>query len=129
MVRCLAVNGTFLASGSDDRTIRIWSKDRPECLHTIAGHGDFVRALALCSTFQERLVSAGDDRRLVLWDASTGERLREYACDALVLALRLRESSLITAAEDKQLRVWDTVTGACLQKLRHPGAVTCLSWL
>lgn len=129
MVRCIAVNGTFLATGSDDRSIKVWQKDRPACVRDLRGHSDFVRALALCGTFQERLASAGDDFKVFLWDACTGERLREYAHASVVFAIALHESLLLSAADDRKLRVWRTETATCEQQLRHPGAVTALSLL
>mmetsp|Transcript_8356 Transcript_8356/g.22119 ORF Transcript_8356/g.22119 Transcript_8356/m.22119 type:complete len:566 (+) Transcript_8356:73-1770(+) len=129
MVRCLAVNGTFLVSGSDDRSLRVWKKDEPTCLRKIAGHTDFVRAVALCATFQQRLVSSGDDLKVFLWDASAGERLRQYDHGGIVCTLFLHQSLLVSVAADKQLRVWQTESAICQRVLRHPGAVTALSVL
>ena len=34
----LSPDGSQLASGSDDKTIKLWSADSGECLNTFAGH-------------------------------------------------------------------------------------------
>merc|ERR1712217_162810 len=113
-----------LASGSDDRTVRIWSREKPEVTRTIAAHGDFVRSVALCQTYTERLVSAGDDGKVFLWNVLTGERLCEYTQDSVAIAVVLRESVLLTACDDGRLRIWQTETGTLGKQLKHPGKVT-----
>lgn len=134
MVRCLAVNSRYLVSGGDDRKVRVWRKDVPELVRAIPAHDDFVHALALCSTFPERLVSAGFDGRVVLWDVSTGEELLEFkhpaaATGSIVTALRLHESTLFSCCSDKQLRVWCTESGKLERQMRHAGSVTSVSLL
>merc|ERR1711924_253228 len=120
----------YVASGGDDRKVRVWRKDSPELIRTIAAHDDFVHAVALCPTFMERLVSAGYDGRVVLWDVATGQELLEYKHPSaapsagggpLVTALQLHESVLLTCGTDKQLRVWCTETGKLERQMRHPG--------
>merc|ERR1711957_981970 len=112
MVRCLAVNSEFLVSGGDDRTVRVWRKSAPEQhLEPLRGHDDFVRAVALCSTITHHLATAADDRRLLLWDARSGERLRTFPqLSSSGTCLALRESLLLVGG-DKQLRVWHTASG------------------
>jgi len=129
MVRCVAVNSRFMASGGDDRTVRVWKKEVPELLRVIPAHSDFVRAVSLCPTFTERLATAGDDGRVALWNAATGERLLEYPHPVAASAISLHESTLFTAASDKQLRVWSTESGILERQLRHPAAVTSISLL
>uniref|UniRef100_A0A7S4PRY6 Anaphase-promoting complex subunit 4 WD40 domain-containing protein n=1 Tax=Alexandrium monilatum TaxID=311494 RepID=A0A7S4PRY6_9DINO len=129
MVRCLAVNGRYLASGGDDRTVRVWQRDAPAMLRCLAGHADFVRGVALCPTFPERLVSAGDDLRAILWNADTGERLRDFTHGRTITAVVVRESILATAAEDGRLRLWRIETGAVMRQLAHPDRVCAISVL
>jgi len=129
MVRCIAVNSSFVASGGDDRKVRVWERDRPHLLRAINAHDDFVRAVALCSCNPEHLVSAGDDRKVIKWNAATGERLQDFSYDAVVTALAIYECSLLTGGSDGQMRMWHSVRGNLLAKLKHPGAVTALSLL
>lgn len=132
MVRCLATNSRYLVSGGDDRKVLVWRKERPELIRTIVAHNDFVHAVALCQTFPERLVSAGYDGRVVLWDVSSGAEVMEYKHPAatagpLATALLLHESLLLTCCTDKQLRVWCTETGRLERKMRHAESVTAAS--
>lgn len=129
MVRCLALNSLYLASGSDDRTARIWRKDLPMLVSTIAAHSDFIRAMAFCQSYVERLVTAGDDRKVILWNAETGECLREYPHEAAVIALHLCEGALLTASQDGRLRVWQTDAATIVRETLHPASVTALAVL
>lgn len=133
MVRCLAVNSMYLASGGDDRTVRLWNKhafgEGDGCLRIIPAHKDFVRAVALCNTFLERLVSAGEDRSIILWNAPTGEKLREFDQASVATAILLAGSCMVTAGEDARLRIWNTELATVQHTVKHPQRVSSLSWL
>lgn len=128
-VRCLAVNRDYLVSGGDDRTIKVWQKGSPSLLRSFAAHSDFVRAVALCQNLPRRLVSAGDDQAVTLWDAGTGARLLDFPHEAIVGSLLLDMSVLLTACDDGRLRVWRVEDAKLEQQIRHPAAVTALSWM
>ncbi|CAE7260101.1 mhkB [Symbiodinium natans] len=135
MVRCLAANELYLASGGDDRSICIWRRDEItntqvkelECSSRITSHTDFVRAVALCNSFHERLLSAGDDQRVILWNVHRKEKLREYQHPCNVAAVVLMGSALATAGEDGRLRIWNTESAELQHNLKHPQRLTSLS--
>jgi WD40 repeat protein len=39
-------DGRYLASGSDDKTIKLWNVDSKREITTLKGHKDYVRAIA-----------------------------------------------------------------------------------
>ena len=65
-MRSLAVlaNGD-LASGSDDRTIRVWSSDTGECKQLLKGHTYSVNSLAVLPNGD--LASGSRDKTIRVW--------------------------------------------------------------
>ena len=60
-----------LASGSDDKTIKLWDPATGTLKHTLEGHSDSVRSVAFSSDGQV-LASGSDDETIKLWDPATG---------------------------------------------------------
>ena len=67
-VRCLAIDSSdrILASGSADRTVRLWNLETGQALATCTGHRDWVNALGFVAD-RNLFVSAGRDGRLFSW--------------------------------------------------------------
>lgn len=59
-------DGKFLATASDDATIRLWDLETRRALKTFGGHEGAVKAVAFDRG--GRLVSGGEDRTVRLWD-------------------------------------------------------------
>jgi WD40 repeat protein len=68
-------DGRIIASGSFDKTVKLWEAATGRELRTLAGHGGWVNAVAF-SPDGHTVVSASVDRTLKLWDAASGSMLR-----------------------------------------------------
>ena len=63
-------DGTMLASGSWDKTIKLWNINTNECVVTLGGHRGPVYSVAF-NTDGKLLASGSDDDTIKLWDILT----------------------------------------------------------
>jgi WD40 repeat protein len=76
-IKCLAVapNGKLLASGSSDKTVKLWSLPDGALQSTLRGHTSGVRAIAISSD-GKLLASGGDDKTIRLCSLPHGKLVK-----------------------------------------------------
>src|SRR5262249_35189554 len=102
----------LLASGSADKTIKLWDMTSRKELLTLKGHRERVTGVAFSADGQH-LVSGSDDRSVRLWDIASGrEALTLLGHTARVTSVAFSPDGIHAASgsEDKTVRVWDTRT-------------------
>ena len=62
--------GTLLASGSADRTIKLWNVESRTEVATLEGHSDYVNSVAFNSE-GTLLASGSDDKTIKLWNVES----------------------------------------------------------
>ena len=72
MLHSVAFNseGTLLASGSRDRTIKLWNVESRTEVATLKGHSNSVNSVAFNSE-GTLLASGSDDRTIKLWNVES----------------------------------------------------------
>ena len=66
-----SLGGQVLASGSGDKTVRLWDAATGACTRTLTGHSSFV--FSVCSLGGQVLASGSDDKTVRLWDAAESQ--------------------------------------------------------
>ncbi len=162
IVTCAAFSpdGKFLATGSQDGTVKVWDAAQRKLLDTfsadgsavwstaftpdgkllmMAGHRshvqfwnlakhEVVRAFsgqiaALSKT--DTIIATSESSpfyweklgKIILWDYSTGEKVREIDGVGRALALAPDGKTLAAAGETRNVNLWDTATGRLLRTL------------
>ena len=112
-------DGKTLASGSADRTIKLWDSRKGECLQTWQGHSNLVSSVAF-SRDGKILASGSSDRRIKLWDSRTGECLQTWQGHSDIVnsvAFSPDGKTLASSSGDGTIKLWDVKTGECLKML------------
>ncbi len=113
-------DGRMLASGSDDKTVRLWEAQSGRELACLSGHTNSVRTLSW-SPDGRTLASGSNDNTVRLWEAQSG---RELAClsrhtgSVHTLSWSPDGRTLASGSYDKTVRLWEAQSG------REPGIRT-----
>ena len=108
-------DGTKLASGSKDTTVRLWDINNHES-RILQKHTGWTNVLAF-SPNSKMLASGSVDKTVQLWDTTTGERLATltgHVNGITALAFSADGTTLASASADGGIRFWQTGTGAPL---------------
>jgi WD40 repeat protein len=103
-------DGSLLASGGEDRTIKLWDPADGRCLATLRGHAGAVRAVAF-SPDGKSLASAGDGRAVLVWDPARKAEVTRFvtghptAVHALVFSHQASDA-VLTVGDDNTMQLW-----------------------
>ncbi len=100
----------LLASGSFDRTVRLWDPRSGRCLAVLDRHWDTVYAVAF-SPDGSTLATGSNDATIRIWDVATREEmtlLRGHSAYVYSLAFSPDGRMLASGSGDHTVRVWDT---------------------
>lgn len=106
-------NGTHLASGSQDKTVRLWDLANNDKWITLQKHTGWTNVLAF-SPDGKMLASGSTDKTVQLWDTATGApivTLTGHINGIAALAFSSDGETLASASTDGTVRFWNTESG------------------
>ena len=123
-------DGTYLASPSNDGTIRIWDASGRGCAHTLQKNSTEVLSVAW-SPDGQFLASSSGNKVISLWEVASEKTLQTFqvARETSMVAWSPDGKRLASASSDGIIRLWEVATGKCfLSLLRHKAAVNSIAW-
>jgi WD40 repeat protein len=119
-------DGKRLATGSVDKTAKLWDAATGKELRTFSGHTDWVTGVAF-SPDGTRLATASADKTVRVWDVATGQillTLSGHTDSVWGVTFSPDGRRIATASFDKTAKIWDAVTGQeILTLLGHTAGV------
>ncbi len=124
-------DGHTLASGSLDRTIKLWNPETYQCRITLQGHQSWIWDVAFHPN-GKTLASASYDRTVKLWDLQTGHcthTLEGHLGSALSVAFSPDGQWLVSGGYEQMLKLWKPESGECVRTwYAHPNRVWAVAF-
>ena len=121
-----AISHKILASGSDDKNIKIWDIEKRAIISTLSGHTKGVTTL--CDVGEGQLVSGSWDNSLIIWSKLAGSSstyshrhmLTGHEVGILGI-IRIKNKVIISGEYRGDLRIWNIDEGVCIRHIPFLG--------
>ncbi|KAL7763984.1 hypothetical protein ACKLNR_005129 [Fusarium oxysporum f. sp. zingiberi] len=103
-------NSKILASGSNDRTVRLWLVDSGQCLWALHGHERPIVSVTF-SQDSKLLASVSEDGDAQLWSVDSGKCIKElniYGDWVTSVAFSSGSRLIVSTRQDQTIRLWET---------------------
>ncbi|TFK50894.1 dynein regulator [Heliocybe sulcata] len=107
--------GAYVATGSRDKTIRLWDTQNGRELKALAGHNDWIRGLEFHPS-GKFLLSASDDKTVRVWELSTGRCMKTIEAHSHFVTCIAWGPPDASAPDEKRVNV--VATGSVDQTIR-----------
>jgi len=118
---CFSPDGKYLATGAEDKLIRVWDIASNKIRNTFAGHEQDIYSLDFARDGRT-IASGSGDRTVRLWDIEAGQSILTLSIEDGVTTVAISPDTRYVAAGslDKSVRVWDIQTGYLVERLEGP---------
>ncbi len=123
-------DGKTLASGGQDKMIKLWDAEKGKELRSITGHESGVACIAF-SPDGRTLISESWDKTIRFWDVATGKelpRIINHPGQIHTLAVS-PDGKLLASTVENNVCLWDATTGKEVRRWKaHHGGISSLAF-
>ena len=113
-------DGKTLATGSGDKTLKLWNVETGKEIRTIKGHEGVVYSVSF-SPDGKTLATGSEDKTIKLWNVETGKEIRTikgHEGSVLSVSFSPDGKTLATGSEDKTIKLWNVETGKEIRTIK-----------
>lgn len=105
-------SGKAIATGSKDKTIRVWNVETGDCRCVLEGHQDTITSVSY-SPKEDIIASGSQDGEVRLWDPQSKACciLGSHGYDVTSLTYSPKGDSVVSSSLDMTLRIWNVEAG------------------
>ncbi|KAH7459866.1 Vegetative incompatibility protein [Fusarium oxysporum f. sp. matthiolae] len=119
-------DGKLIASGSSDKTVKIWNVVTGEEEQTLEGHTNWVNSVVF-SNDGKLIASGSSDKTVKIWNVVTGEEeqaLKGHTGSVRSVVFSKDGKLIASGSSDKTVKIWKVATGEEERALKgHTGSV------
>ena len=123
-------DGKYIASGSNDNTVKIWDVASGKEIRTLFGHSSYVKSVAW-SPDGKHIASGSYDHTAKIWDAASGKEVRTLDHSSYVKSVAWSPDGkyIASGSWDGSVKIWDAASGKEPRVLSgHYNDVTSVAW-
>jgi WD40 repeat protein/CHAT domain-containing protein len=122
-------NGKWLATGSEDRTVRIWEVATGQEVAHMGQESQWFQ-VAFSPDSRWLATTGGSKWTVQIWEATTGQLVTQMAHESAVPALAFSPDGkwLATGSWDGTARVWETTTGREVARMVHDDRIQVVAF-
>jgi COMPASS component SWD3 len=129
-VRAVAISalGQFIASGSDDKTVKLWDAKSGKLLFDLNGHVQNIESVEF--TPDGTTLVSSDSETIKLWNTKTGQLIRNLAPHkngVFAAIISPNGQTLVSAGADNIIKLWNIKTGKLQRTIKTEARVLAIS--
>ncbi|KAF2720517.1 WD40 repeat-like protein [Polychaeton citri CBS 116435] len=114
---CFSPDGAYLATGAEDKIIRVWDIAKKTIQQSFGGHDQDIYSLDFAADGRH-IASGSGDRTIRIWDIRERQCVLTLSIEDGVTTVAMSPDNRYVAAGslDKSVRIWDTQTGFLVER-------------